>query len=244
MSDVRRRWLIVAVFANVAWVADDAARRGIAFGRFDIAMTLVLGGLIIIWAILIPFFGHFRAIRPRALVFAGCFLLVWGTIGGYSQSLSRSGGLNGLPRSWEWPVGSSDGVITMPDGTHVVPQIGPGRVQVYDSHWKFLRGWAIVSRGRDFKVIPTGPDRFDVFYYGSLWRKTYRLSGDLVASGTGPPGGYDGVPNMGQRHSFHTAPWLLVFVGSFSSWFVGLGVGVLALLQWWEARARSELLKV
>ena len=239
MSDVRRGWLIVAVFANVAWVADDAARRGIdAFDRFQIAMTLVVGGVLIITTILTPFFGRFRATRPRALVFASCFLLFWGTIGGYTQLLSRSGGLNWLPRSWEWPVGSSDGVIAMPDGTHVVPQIGPGRVQVYDSHWKFLRGWAIGARGRDFKVIPTGPDRFDVFPYGSLWRETYRLSGDLVERGTRPPGGYNGVPNMGQRYSFHTAPWLLVFAGSFPSLLtVGLGFGVLAFLQWREARA-------
>lgn len=133
----------------------------------------------------------------------------------------------------------------MQDGTHVVPHIPSGRVQVYDSRWKFLRGWAIGARGGDFKVIPAGPDRFDVFPRRSLARDTYRLSGDLVARGKRPPGRYPALPEMGQRYSFPTAPWQLVFVGSFPSWLTTtLGAILLIALKAREARAQTELLRV
>jgi hypothetical protein len=40
----------------------------------------------------------------------------------------------------------------MADGKYVVPLVSPGRVQLYDPQWHFLRGWHVDAEGGDFKV--------------------------------------------------------------------------------------------
>jgi hypothetical protein len=73
----------------------------------EIVMTVLLGVSTIGMAIVAPFVGTFRHTRPRAGVFAGSALIVMGTMGWFGSSLSAVGGLNWLPRSWEWPVGTA-----------------------------------------------------------------------------------------------------------------------------------------
>jgi hypothetical protein len=202
-----------------------------------IVMTLLLGISVIGMAIVAPFVGAFRNTRPRAGVFAASALIIMGTTGWFGSSLSAVGGLNWLPRSWEWPVGTADGVITMPDSTHVVPHVFSGRVQIYDAHWKFLRGWAIGSWGGDFRVMPSGADRFDVMKARSDWRDTYRLTGEHVARAK-LERYYWTLPRYGERLCVPTSPWLLVFSGHMTTWLMYvLGLATLGFLKWRENRA-------
>jgi hypothetical protein len=200
-------------------------------------MALLMGVSLIVMAIVVPFSKGFRTTRPRSGVFAGSALIIMGTMGWFGSSLSAVGGLNWLPRTWEWPVGTANGVITMPDGTHVVPHVFSGRVQIYDAHWKFLRGWAIGSWGGDFRVTPSGADRFDVMKARSDWLDTYRLSGEHVARAK-LERYYWTFPRYGERLCVPTAPWLLVFSGHMTTWLMYvLGLATLAILKWRENRA-------
>jgi len=202
-----------------------------------IVMTLLMGVSVIGMAIVAPFVGAFRHTQPRAGVFAASALIIMGTTGWFGSSLSAVGGLNWLPRSWEWPVATANGVITMPDGTHVVPHVFSGRVQIYDAHWKFLRGWAIGSWGGDFRVAPSGADRFDVMKARSDWRDTYRLSGEHVARAR-LERYYWTLPRYGERLCVPTSPWLLIFSGHMTTWLMYVfGLVTLGFLKWRENRA-------
>jgi hypothetical protein len=204
---------------------------------FLVVMTWVIGILYVVMAILGPFIGHFRKTQPRAAVFAGFLLLLVGGIAGFGSALSAWGGLGWLPESFEWPIGSSVGAITMPGGEHVVPHIFAARVQIYDRNLKFVRGWAVPSYGKDFKVRPAGRDRFDALY--GTRTDTYLLDGKLVGHKSGGPSYYT-LPDYGQRLSIPTWPWLLIFSGSWPPFLSGaLGMAVLALLKRREEQAKA-----
>ena len=205
---------------------------------FFIVMTVGIGIAFCGMALLAPFVGNFRRVQPRVAVFAGSILLFLGGIGWFGSALSAYGGLNGLPPSFEWPVGTSDRVITMAGGEHVVPLIFSARVQVYDRNLKFLRGWAVPSYGKPFRVRPAGRDRFDALYGTRV--DTYLLNGTLVTHAVGQREEYT-LPNDGQRLCIPTSPWLLMFAGPTTTWLVGaLGMAVLGFLQWRERRAAAS----
>jgi len=87
---------------------------------------------------------------------AGLFLMV-GAGGFFAAGLSAMGVIT-LPDSFEWPSGYVRGVVQTQDGKYVVPHIPAGRVQLYDSQWRFIRGWHADASGGDFSVacLPTG----------------------------------------------------------------------------------------
>lgn len=204
---------------------------------FLIVMTWVIAIPYIIMATLGPFIGHFRKTQPRVAVFAAFLLVLVGGIGWFGSALSAWGGLDWLPGSFEWPIGSSDRAVTMPGGEHVVPHIFAARVQVYDPDLKFVRGWAVPSYGKDFKVRPAGRDRFDALY--GTRTDTYLLNGKLVAHKAGGPP-YYALPHYGERLSIPTWPWLLIFSGAWPSWLTGvIGMAVLAILKRREERAQA-----
>ena len=209
-------------------------------GRFDTVLILGTGIWFLGMALLLPFLGHYRHVRPRAAVFVASILLFLGGLGWFGASTSACGGLDWLPLSFEWPIASSDRAITMPGGEHVVPHLFSGRVQIYDRDLKFLRGWAVPSYGKEFEVRPAGMDRFDVLYYGTR-ADTYLLNGTLVARAAGQREEYT-LPSYGQRLSIPIRPWLLVFSEALPSWLtVILGVVILGVLGWREKRARAGL---
>ncbi|MGA3209687.1 MAG: hypothetical protein ABSD20_00175 [Terriglobales bacterium] len=82
------------------------------------------------------------------VVVLGIFTLVGG--GGFFASALSATGLLKLPVSWEWPAGYVSGVVQMPDGRYIVPLVPSGRVQIYDSHWRFIRGWNVEALGGEF----------------------------------------------------------------------------------------------
>src|SRR6476469_4985815 len=69
---------------------------------------------------------------------AGLFLMV-GAGGFFATGLSAMDVIT-LPDSFEWPSGYVRGVVQTQDGKYVVPHIPAGRVQLYDSQWRFIRG--------------------------------------------------------------------------------------------------------
>jgi hypothetical protein len=203
--------------------------------NFFIVMTVVIGTVYCGMALLAPFAGHFRKVRPRAAVFAGSALLFFGGLGWFGSALSAWGGLNWLSPYFEWPVGTSDRVITLPGGEHVAPLIFSGRVQIYDRNLKFLRGWAVPSYGKPFKVRPAGSGRFDALY--GTRADTYLLDGTLVRHAVEQREERT-LPSYGQRMCIPTSPWLLMYTGPVTTWLVStLGLAVLGFLQWRERRA-------
>lgn len=214
--------------------------------RLQVVLIFAIGGSLAIMAILAPFVGHFRTTRPRILVLTGFLLVFLGAVRWTSCQLSWFGALDGLPSSWEWPVGTAKRVITMPDGTHVVAVTSAGRVQIYDPKWKFLRGWAVGAPAGEFKMLPAGPDKFDVMPMRTMRRDTYRLSGDLIARGSRPSGTrYDHLQEAGEPHAVPTAPWIRMILMPLTSWPVSMiSLVLLGFLQWREDREKTALQRV
>jgi hypothetical protein len=188
------------------------------------------------FAVTIPFNKRYRYLGKRPLVaLAGLFLLV-GAIGFFGAGLSASGALNWLPQSFEWPVGYADGVVSTPDGEHIVPLIGSNRIQIYDSDWHFLRGWHVDALGGTFKLLASGNDRVEVITSRGEWHITYMLHGTLITRVNYSHASYDSFPDSGQRFAVPTHWWLWPFAGPFYSWTtLMLGMLILAGLNFFAA---------
>jgi hypothetical protein len=83
---------------------------------------------------------------------SGMVLLVLIGFGGFFGIILASQGILKFPNSFECPAGYVHGAMRMPDGNYAVPLPPFSRLQIYDAHWKFLRGWYIDSGGRRFIV--------------------------------------------------------------------------------------------
>src|ERR1700746_137699 len=89
--------------------------------------------------------------RARWMMLAMGSLVMIGAAGFFVIGLSGAGILK-TPSSFEWPAGYVKGIAGMADGTYIVPLVPPGRVQLYDHEWKFLRGWNVNASGGAFTV--------------------------------------------------------------------------------------------
>ena len=197
-----------------------------------IALMLLMVGAFIFSAVTFPFAKPYRSRRMRFVAAFANIMLGVGGAGFLGSALSALGGLNWLPPSFEWPVGYGSGIISMPDGTHVVPHRSSGRVQVYDPQWRFLRGWHVDAGGGTFKLLPAGGDRIEVITARGDWRYTYTLDGHLVTRQSYSPASYLSFPEQGERRVVPTRPWLWLFSSPIISFTVGaLGMGVLGFLE-------------
>jgi len=195
-------------------------------------LVLLIGGTFILVAAISPFVHRYprRGMRVGAAI-ASSFLVVGGA-GFFGPALSAAGGFNWLPVPFEWPVGQVDGVITTPDGTHVVPHTPSGRVQVYDQDWRFVRGWLVDAGGGTFKLEFSGNDRLEVITARRSLRHTYTLGGDLIASVNYSPATYSSFTERSQRVAVPTRLWLLVFSSPFYSWVcILIGAGILLVVE-------------
>lgn len=197
-----------------------------------IILVLLIGGTLIVAAAIAPFVNRYRHRGMRIAAALASLLLVIGAAGFFGPALSAAGGLNWLPGSFEWPVGNADGVVSMPDGTSVVPHTPSSRVQVYDQDWRFVRGWHVDAGGGTFKLLPAGDDRIDVITARGTWRYTYSLSGELIARVNYAPASYTSFPDRGQRRVVPTLAWLWIFSSPFIAWAVTIaGGGILIALE-------------
>jgi hypothetical protein len=173
-----------------------------------------------------PFMRRFRTreIWPWAL--AASILMTYGAAGFYAGVLSTAGLFDRIP-SFEYPIWHADDVITLTDGTHVVPHKPSSRIQLYDRDWRFMRGWRVRSGGGDFRILNASDDRIEVFIERGDFRDTFDRNGnrlDVESDVSGRPGT---LPASSQRATLRTAPWLWPFssVGLASLiWMVGLAI--------------------
>lgn len=193
---------------------------GIAFIG-SVAGAMLLGILIQLGTIL-------RQPRRKDLVEVPALILVMiGSAGCFAHALSCAGAFNWLPPSFEWPIGYASGILTMPDGTHVVPHEPSGRVQIYDRDWHFLRGWRVEAYGGVFKLLPAADGNIEVLTARGDHRYRFRPNGELIASDVYPPEDYSSFPDRGTSAFVPTPIWLWVFSDPFYSWCAAVVGGIL-----------------
>jgi hypothetical protein len=163
----------------------------------------------------------------HGLAMTGLALMVYGMLGISLPIMSASGSLNWLPPSFEWPIGYADGIITMPNGIHVVPHQFSGRVQVYDSEWQFLRGWNVDASLGAFKLQALDEKSFDVITARLRTVYTHSINGELIYAG-GYSVGKTYLSFTGSSDSRWIQTTLLLLV--FTNFFVALLVTALGIV--------------
>lgn len=155
-------------------------------------------------------------------------LILIGAGGFFAAALSATGVIK-LPPAYEWPAGYVRGVVSTGDGKHIVPLTPSGRLQIYDSHWHFIRGWNVDAGGGEFKVQCSSNDEVEVFTARGEHHYSFTQDGRLLSSeGLSQP--FASPPNEGQSVVVPTSTLLWIFSSPFLSWgvavvgFVGLAV--------------------
>jgi len=197
--------------------------------NFFSILILLIGGTLIVLALIAPFASQKQGSFRRFLQFLASFLIVIGGIGFFGLGLSSAGGLNRLPDSFEWPVFFADGVITTGDGFFVVPHNPSGRVQIYDSQWNFIRGWYVTAG--TFKLMAFRDSRFAVIASRSEMRFVFNTDGKLISKTSYTPARYDSFPVQGSAFFVPTRPWLIFLCSPFIAWVITFaGMSILVVM--------------
>jgi hypothetical protein len=155
-----------------------------------------------------------RGTRLNWIVWVAGFLIVLGALGFFGSALAATGTVRPAA-SFEWPAGYVQGVVVTSTG-YAVPLEPSGRIQIYDSSWRFLRGWQIDAGGGNFKILVTNPGSVEVFTARGRNHYTYTDAGELLGS-VQYPEDYYAIPN-GRSVMVPTSPLLWVFSSPFSCW--------------------------
>ncbi len=191
----------------------------IAMHPLSIVLILMIGGTILF--LIVPAIIHDakKQIGIRKLLTAtGAMLISIGVIGFFGSGLSSLGGLNWLGATFEWPAGFVSGAITTKDGIHIVPHTPSGRIQLYDTNWKFIRGWHVDASGGTFKLVPTGANIVEVITARGQWDYVFDLDGNLLKKESYSPANYSSFPEPAEAYFVPTKPWLWIFSHPFLSW--------------------------
>jgi hypothetical protein len=197
-----------------------------------IVFIIFLVVMLSVW--LLSAVGGFWAARkePRKVAWvlrAAALLLVVGGLGFFGSALSAMGGLNWLPPSFEWPVGYAPGVVSTGDYYYVVPLGAAGRIQIYDSEWKFIRGWPVQANGGSFLLQVTNYNQISVLTSRGSRHFVFQTDGKLLSEDTAPLGAYSTFGSPSQTHWVRTAPWLLPFSSPFlaaACAFLGIAINM------------------
>jgi hypothetical protein len=166
--------------------------------------------------------------RTRLLETIAPIFMIVGSLGFFGTTLSALGALNWLPPSFEWPVGFTKGAAMVGDKFYAVPHTPSSRLQIYDSNWRFLRGWHLDAGAGAFMVNAFGADRVEVVTARGKWRYVFDLNGALLLKETYAPASYGSFKHEGISRMVPTNPWLLIFSRPFYSWLSGAaGIGLL-----------------
>jgi hypothetical protein len=195
---------------------------------FAIVLVLVIGGMFVGGSLLLACRSQKKSRRKKALTACGGVLMAIGGLGFFGTALSASGGLRWLPSNFEWPVGFASGVLIMTDGKQVVPLTAAGRIQVYDSEWRFLRGWYVDAGAGIFKIRPKD-DKIEVITARGRMRYLYTIDGSLLSQDSYAPQSYADFPAHGPSAVVPTRWWLWLFSHPFFSWATG-AAGMLLLI--------------
>jgi len=204
--------------------------------------TIVILMMLLVWiaqAVRIAF--PQKSFTAKAILnFVASAFLVVGATGFFGSALSATGGLNWLPESFEWPVGSAQGALAKPDGTIIVPHEPSGRIQIYDGDLSFQRGWFIDAHGGAFRLSPADGNTFYVFTARGNHKYLYDVHGSLLSCGTYPGGDYSKAEHTGEVVDIPTPFYLMVFVHPLASWLVA-AIGMVLLFLTGEAhRGKKE----
>lgn len=164
----------------------------------------------------------------RWLGLPSCLLVFLGAGGFFGQALSAVGGLDWLPRSFEWPAGRAESALTTSGEIRVVLIKGAGRVQVYDSNWHFLLGWPVrnplrlrLINDHAVEVLTKGERGFTYDLTGNLLSQArYRVPEWISLQDSLPLDESVWVPTRPELF-FLSSPlwsWLLLAAG-FAGWF-------------------------
>lgn len=194
----------------------------------SIIFHLVFFGIWVFFAVAPSLQSKALPVPARLLSVVASFLLVVGAIGFSIPFFASDGGLNWLPESCEWPVGHADGVVSMKNGLHIVPQRNVYRIHVYDSDWAFIRSWPINAYGGSFKIRAADDESIEVVTARGDRRYVFNIDGELLSDDP-YEGDYSSFPDSENSVTILPALWLWVFADSFNAWFV-LGAGVLVML--------------
>ena len=169
-------------------------------------------------------------------------LVLVGAGGFFAAGLSAVGVLK-LPSSVEWPAGYVTGVVTMADGKYVVPLVPPGRVQLYDPQWHFLRGWHVDAEGGDFRVRCSPDGLIEVFTARGNHYYSFKENGELISATTATDSEFSSLQNTGRSVVVPTPAPLWFLSSPFLSWGVALvGMAGMALVRK-LARSSSKLVE-
>jgi hypothetical protein len=147
-------------------------------------MIFLIGGTFLV-AALMTFVHGMRRLRSWRgwLGVLASVLAVLGVCGFFGAAFSSLGGLDWLG-SFEWPIGYTSGIVRMPDGTLVVPHTPSGRIQLYDSALRFIRGWRIEASGGTFTIRAPADGTIDVHTARRALHLVYNRNGKLLSQET------------------------------------------------------------
>jgi hypothetical protein len=206
---------------------------------FGIILILFMGSISIGALIYSAFQARAYSGLKKWTKIIGFSLMALGAFGFFGIALSATGGLCWLPFSFEWPVGSARGALVMPNHEYVVPVNAPSRIQIYDSNWKFLRGWYVDTYDGPFQISVANPNKIEVITAKRELRYVCSLEGSILSQGTYAPKSYADFPASGQTMAIPTRWWLWMFEGPFYCGIVViLGMAILFVT---EPKTKFEL---
>jgi hypothetical protein len=162
------------------------------------------------------------------VVLMGMLILIGGE-GFFAPSLIVNGVIK-PSNSFQWPAGYVNGIVRTPDGGYVVPLKSLARVQVYDPHWRFIRGWQVGTFGKEFRVECTPQGIIDVFSANGLPLSSFTEDGARMSADRSGRSSADYL-SMPPPESIMapTSPLLLAFSSPSLCWVL-MVVGVLGLV--------------
>jgi hypothetical protein len=181
---------------------------------FGITTILLIGSFWIGGCIHLAFQSRMYSGFKKWIKIVGFSFMAIGAFGFFGIAFSACGG---LPFSFQWPVGSAKGILVMPEDQYVVPLRAANRIQIYDSEWKFLRGWYVDAHAGTFEIRIINTNKIEVLTARGDLRYVYNLDGSLLSKGTYSPE-YSEAPSAEQSVIVPTHWWLWPFTGPFYSW--------------------------
>ena len=179
--------------------------------------------------------GWLRVVRLFAATCIGV-----GGLGFFGTALVASSGVH---LSFEWPVGYATDVVSTKDNYFVVPHTPSGRVQVYDSKWKFVRGWSVEAGAGTFNLYITDTNHIHVVTARRQMHYVYDLGGEMLSSENYSSKGmnYSSFPKEGDSYLVPTPAWLWVFTSPFYSWLTGMiGIGLFVVIDKVKRKKRTH----
>ncbi|MFP4015969.1 MAG: hypothetical protein ACLFUI_02955 [Halanaerobiales bacterium] len=197
--------------------------------RINIGLILTLI-MLLYWIVagVKPLFSRCKNVKVMILNIIASILVVVGAVGFLGSFLSASGGLNWLPDSFEFPIGSAKNVIKT-DDYYIVPHVPYERIQIYNHELEFEKGWNIEAEGGVFTLAPLDNKKFIVYTARGAHKYIYTTEGSLLASENYNPLLYSSLESNGIELIIPTFPLLLVFSHPIISFIIAvIGSGLQA----------------